>query len=72
MRPGVTCVIPFHEARERNGMLERAAASVRAQTVPVELLLARDVYAKGAAMTRHRIEAESRAGMGTVTVRWEP
>jgi len=33
-------------------MLERAAASVRAQTHPVELVLARDVYDMGAAMTR--------------------
>lgn len=52
MRPGVTVVIPFHEARERNGMLDRAAASVRAQTYPVELVLARDVHRMGAAMTR--------------------
>lgn len=33
-------------------MLERAAASVRSQTHPVELVLARDVYSMGAAMTR--------------------
>lgn len=53
LRPGVTVVVPFHAARELNGMLERAAASVRAQTYPVELVLARDVHAKGAALTRH-------------------
>jgi hypothetical protein len=52
MKPGVTVVVPFHEARERNGMLERAEASVRAQTHPVELILARDVHRMGAAMTR--------------------
>jgi hypothetical protein len=46
-------VIPFHPARETNGMLDRAAASVRAQTYPTELVLARDVHAMGAAMTRH-------------------
>lgn len=33
-------------------MLERAAASVRAQTHPVGLVLARDVHSMGAAMTR--------------------
>lgn len=33
-------------------MLERAAASVRAQTHPVDLVLARDVHGMGAAMTR--------------------
>ena len=53
LRPGVTVVIPFHAARELNGMLERAASSVRAQTHPTELVLARDVHAKGAALTRH-------------------
>ncbi len=52
MKPGVTVVIPFHTAREANGLLERAAASVRAQTHPAELVLARDVHGMGAAMTR--------------------
>lgn len=46
-------ITPYHPARERNGMLERAAASVRAQTVPVEHVLARDVYQMGAAVTRN-------------------
>jgi glycosyltransferase involved in cell wall biosynthesis len=63
VKPGVTVVVPFHPARERNGMLDRAAASVRAQTVPVELLLARDVYAKGAAMTRQ-------CGLAMVETEW--
>lgn len=63
VKPGVTVVVPFHPARERNGMLERAAASVRAQTVPVELLLARDVYAKGAALTRQ-------CGLAMVETEW--
>ena len=55
LRPGVTAVIPFHPARELNGMLERAAASVRAQTYPTELVLARDVHAAGAAVTQQRL-----------------
>lgn len=53
VRPGVTCVIPYHQQRVANGMLERAAASVRAQTYPTELILAQDVHRMGAAMTRH-------------------
>lgn len=52
MRPGVTVVTPFHAARRRNGMLDRCAASVRAQTVPVQHILAEDVHRKGAAVTR--------------------
>ena len=63
LRPGVTVVVPFHPARELNGMLERAAASVRAQTYPTELVLARDVHAKGAALTRH-------CGLLEVTTQW--
>jgi hypothetical protein len=50
--PEVTVVTPFHEQRRANGMLERAAASVRAQTVPVEHILAEDVHHLGAAITR--------------------
>lgn len=52
MKPGVTVVTPFHAARRRNGMLDRCAASVRAQTVPVEHILAEDIHHKGAAVTR--------------------
>jgi glycosyltransferase involved in cell wall biosynthesis len=63
MKPGVTVVTPYHEARERNGMLKRAAASVAAQTVPVEHILARDVFHKGAAMTRN-------CGMALVETEW--
>lgn len=51
--PVVTVVTPFHAARARNGMLERAAASVRAQTVPVKHVLAEDVHRMGAAVTRN-------------------
>ena len=52
MKRGVTVVTPFHEQRRANGMLERAAASVRAQTVPVEHILAEDIHHMGAAITR--------------------
>lgn len=50
--PEVTVVTPFHAQRKANGMLERAAASVRAQTVPVEHVLAEDIHRMGAAITR--------------------
>lgn len=50
--PTVTVVTPWHTARSRNGMLERAAASVRAQTVPVGHVMAEDIHHKGAAITR--------------------
>ena len=52
MKSGVTVVTPFHEQRRANGMLERAARSVRAQTVPVEHILAEDIHHMGAAITR--------------------
>lgn len=52
MQPGVTVVTPFHEQRRANGMLERAARSVRAQTVPVHHILAEDIHHMGAAITR--------------------
>jgi glycosyltransferase involved in cell wall biosynthesis len=51
-RPSVTVVTPFHEQRRANGMLERAARSVRAQTVPVHHILAEDIHRMGAAITR--------------------
>lgn len=53
---------PFHEQRRANGMLERAAASVRAQTVPVHHILAEDIHHIGAAITRthglHLVDTE--------------
>ncbi|WP_205576238.1 glycosyltransferase family 2 protein [Streptomyces europaeiscabiei] len=62
MQPGVTVVTPFHEQRRANGMLDRAAASVRAQTVPVHHILAEDIHHLGAAITRahglHLVETE--------------
>lgn len=48
----VTVVTPWHDRRQANGMLERASASVRAQTVPVLHILAHDVHRRGAAVTR--------------------
>ncbi|WP_329336093.1 glycosyltransferase family 2 protein [Streptomyces sp. NBC_01352] len=52
MKPGVSVVTPFHAQRKANGMLERAAASVRKQTVPVHHILAEDIHHLGAAITR--------------------
>lgn len=52
MKPSVSVVTPFHEQRRTNGMLERAARSVRAQTVPVHHILAEDIHYMGAAITR--------------------
>lgn len=63
VKPGVSVVIPYHDARVRNGMLDKAAASVRAQTYPTELILAQDVYRMGAAVTRHY-------GLATVETEW--
>lgn len=51
-RPLVSVVTPFHEQRRANGMLERAARSVRAQTFPVQHILAEDIHHMGAAITR--------------------
>lgn len=63
MKPGVTVITPFHEQRRANGMLDRAAASVRAQTVPVEHILAEDVHRMGAAITRQH-------GLALVETEW--
>lgn len=63
VKPGVTVVTPYHPQREANGMLERCAASVRAQTVPVEHILAQDVHRMGAAITRNH-------GMALVQTEW--
>jgi hypothetical protein len=63
MQPGVTVVVPFHEARRTSGLLDRAVRSVHAQTVPVHLELAEDIHRIGAAPTRQ-------AGLETVTTEW--
>jgi glycosyltransferase involved in cell wall biosynthesis len=52
--PLATCVTPYHRARAESGLLERAAASVRAQTVPVFHLMIEDEGRRGAAVTRQR------------------
>jgi glycosyltransferase involved in cell wall biosynthesis len=52
VKPGVSVVTPWHAQRKTNGMLERAARSVRAQTIPVEHILAEDIHHLGAAITR--------------------
>ena len=62
MKSGVSVVTPWHAQRKANGMLERAAASVRAQTVPVHHILAEDIHHMGAAITRahglHLVDTE--------------
>jgi hypothetical protein len=63
VKPGVTVVVPFHEARRTSGLLDRAVRSVHAQTVPVHLELAEDIHRIGAAATRQ-------AGLETVTTEW--
>lgn len=63
MKPGVTVVIPFHEQRRRSGLLDRAERSVRAQTIPVDVVLAEDVHRMGAAITRHH-------GLALVQTEW--
>lgn len=52
VRSGVSVVTPWHAQRKANGMLDRCARSVAAQTVPVQHILAEDVHHKGAAITR--------------------
>lgn len=63
IEPQVTVVTPTHPAREGNGMLARAVASVRAQTVPVHHIVELDTERSGAAATRQR-------GLDTVTTPW--
>lgn len=63
MKPGVSVVTPWHTQRKANGMLERAAASVRNQTVHVEHILAEDIHHLGAAITRHH-------GLALVETEW--
>lgn len=59
----MTVVIPFHEARRRNGLLDRAERSVKAQTTPVDVVLAEDIHRMGAAITRHH-------GLALVDTEW--
>jgi len=59
----VSVVVPFHPARERNGMLKRAVDSVQKQTVPRLLITVKDTAGEGAAATRQR-------GLDQVTTPW--
>jgi glycosyltransferase involved in cell wall biosynthesis len=61
--PVVTVVVPYHPARVKNGMLARAVASIRAQTIPHELITVEDTRREGAAATRQR-------GLDQVTTEW--
>lgn len=61
--PVVTVVVPYHPARARNGMLQRAVASVNRQTVPRHLITVEDTDRQGAAATRQR-------GLDQVTTEW--
>jgi len=59
----VTVVIPYHTAREHNGMLARAVRSVEAQTYRCEIVQAKDVHGVGAAITRNH-------GLALVQTEW--
>jgi glycosyltransferase involved in cell wall biosynthesis len=61
--PVVTVVVPYHAARKRNGMLQRAINSVNAQTTPHLLVTVEDTTGQGAAKTRQR-------GLDQVTTPW--
>lgn len=63
MNPDVTIVIPYHQARADNGMLETALWSCEMQTVPCYVLAVKDEDGAGAAMTRQ-------AGLEQVTTKW--
>jgi glycosyltransferase involved in cell wall biosynthesis len=61
---GVTVVIPTHQARHDNGMLDRALDSVRAQTrQPDAVIVETDISHAGAAATRER-------GLNKAATRW--
>jgi glycosyltransferase involved in cell wall biosynthesis len=61
--PVVSVVVPYHAARKRNGMLQRAVDSVNAQTIPHLLITVEDTTGQGAAATRQR-------GLDMVTTEW--
>jgi len=53
--PQITVAVPAHPARVRNGMLDRALASVYKQTLlPATVSVAVDLERRGAARTRQR------------------
>ncbi len=52
--PAITIVIPYHQARVRNGMFARAVRSARRQSLPAERILAKlDLDGLGSAVTRN-------------------
>jgi glycosyltransferase involved in cell wall biosynthesis len=59
----VTVVIPYHQARVKNGMFRRAVDSVGAQTARHSLITVQDDTRKGASATRQR-------GLEMVTTPW--
>jgi glycosyltransferase involved in cell wall biosynthesis len=59
----VTVVVPYHPARARNGILQRAIDSVNRQTTPAHLITVEDTHGHGAARTRQR-------GLDQVTTEW--
>lgn len=61
---GITVAIPAHVARVKNGMLDRAVASVKAQKLPAaDISIAVDENGDGAAVTRQR-------ALDAVTTEW--
>lgn len=52
-RAEIDVVIPYHRVRATNGMLDRAIASVHAQTVPCRAITVLDDIAAGSARTRN-------------------
>jgi glycosyltransferase involved in cell wall biosynthesis len=63
MSRDVSVVVPYHAARARNGMLQRAITSVEKQTIPHTLITVEDTQRQGAAATRQR-------GLNQVTTEW--
>jgi cellulose synthase/poly-beta-1,6-N-acetylglucosamine synthase-like glycosyltransferase len=59
----VTVLIPYHIGRENSPLLARAISSVGSQSYPCEMILAKDVHAMGAAITRNH-------GLALVTTPW--
>jgi len=61
--PLVTVVVPYHAARVKSGMLQRAINSVNRQTAPHRLITIEDTQREGAAATRQR-------GLDMVATEW--
>ena len=64
MRPGITVLIATHPERQTSGLINRAFASVAAQTLqPVEIHVRNDVLRKGAGNNRKHL-------LGMVRTEW--